>query len=665
MRKVFVALVVAVILGVGGYFGVVYWTQHAATREVEATLEGWAKSVGSATHGRVEFDLWSRTLKVSDIVVQSKTGPHPKVTLTQLVASGIGLSGKASRVEIVGLETSEMVPGQRGFRVEQKAPSIVLTDFSARPFTPTKVGSLFDLSRLWLEQFSSITATSIEVPSLTVTMTATEGPPGVSSEYKYTNLVVRDVRGGRFAEATMDGVALRSSLGGPHTELSGEMGKSSILDGDVGPVLAVLDPSRPRSDDYQRVYRQMKIGPYTVRMGNITTVSVDSIVAEDIGLRSSKLKLDDLLFITDVASVPNMVPSPAQASVLFDKVASLYEGLYLGKLDAQGFRIDGGAMGEKFKMSALRLDRLENGRFREIAIEGFNAKPPFGDPLDLGRMAFKELDIAKMLRLMPQLAPPGPRGQGPSPEQVTALLSLLQGIEVKDVAIPDPATRRLIKVDTFTASWGQYVDGIPTQGRVTVKVGVPLSAFGQEPLFQTLASNGVSSLTVAFDLGSVWTEASQALTVEPGTLEISNLISVSLKASLKNVTRDALSLDPMKSMPAIFLVEAGPIELSVRDLGLVDLLAAEMAREKGAAPETGRALLLESMAMKRQGLASTSPDLEKLFQAMDRFVQGKGETLTIKVTPKSRVGVMELMTASQVSPDALWNSFNIEVATGQ
>jgi len=665
MRKLFVALVVAAIIGVGGYFGVVYWTQHAATREVEATLAGWAKSVGSATHGRIEFDLWSRTLKVSDVVVQSNTGPHPKVTLTQFIASGIGLSGKASRVEIVGLETSEVVPGQLGMRVEQKAPSIVLTDFSARPFTPTKVGSMFDLSRLWLEQFSSITAASIEVPSLTVTMTAAEGVPGGSAEYKYTNVVVRDVRDGRFAEATMDGIALRSRLGGPHTEFSGEMGKSSILDGDVGPVLAVLDPSRPRSDDYQRVYRQMKIGPYTVRMGNATSVSVDSIVAEDIGLRSSKLKLDDLLFITDVTSVPNVVPSPAQTTMLMDKVASLYEGLYLGKLDAQGFRIDAGAMGEQFKMSALRVDRLENGRFREIAIEGFNAKPPFGDPVDMGRVAFREFDISKLLRLVPQLAPAGPRGQGPSPEQLTALLSLIQGIDVKDVAVPDPATRRLIKVDTFNASWGQYVDGIPTQARVTFKFGAPISAFGQEPLFRTLASTGVSTLAVVFDLGSVWTEATQAVTLEPGTLEISNLFAISLKASLKNVTRDALSLDPMKSMAAMFLVEAGPIELSLRDLGFVDVLAAEIAREKGAPPETGRALLLESATMKRQGLASPSPDVEKLFQAVDRFLQGKGETLTIKVTPKSRVGLMELIMAANASPDSLLASFNIEVTTGR
>jgi hypothetical protein len=663
MRKVYVALVVAVIIGVGSYFGVVYWTQHAATREVEAALDGWAKSIGSATHGRIEFNLWSRTLKVSDIVVQAKGGPVPKVTVTQVIASGIGLSGKASRVEIVGLETSEPVPGQQGLRLEQKAPSIVLTDFSARPFTPAKVASMFDMSRLWLEQFSSITATSIEVPSLTVTLKAPEGSPATSVEYKYTNLVVKDARGGRFAEATVDGVALRSGFGGPLTEMTGEIGKSSILDGDVGPLLAVLDPSRPRSDEYQRVYRQMTLGPYTVSMGNIMTMRIDGAVAEDIGLRSSKLKLDDLAFIADVVSMPTPPQSPAQMGILMDKVASFYEGIHVGKFDAKGFSFSGGAAGEVFKLAALRVDKLENGRFRELSMDGFNVRPPMGEPLVMGRVAFKELDIAKMLRVIPQLA--GPRGQPPSPEQITALLSLMQGIELKDIQVPDPKTRRLIKVDAFDVSWGQFVDGVPTRSRVTFKFAMPLNAVDTEPFVKALTGAGIASLDMAVDLGSDWTEATQTMKLEPGLVEVGRVFSLSLEGSLKNVVRDALSLDPMKAMGALFVVEVGGMQLRVTDLGLVDLLATETARQKGAPPETGRALILESIAASKLALADGGPDVEKLFQGLERFVQGKGETLTVKITPKGRVGALDLMEAAKVSPGAAFAKFDIEVTSGR
>ena len=217
MRKVLAGLAVALIVGVGGYFGVVYWAQYVVAREVEAVLDGWRASLGSATHGRIEFDLWTRTLKVSDVVVQSRTAPHPKIALAQVIASGIDLSGKATRVEIVDLETSDMLPGRAGVRMDQKAPHVTLTGFSARPLAPRKVASMFDMTRLWLDQFSAITAATIEVPSLTVTLTPIEGAtrsPALSAEYTYTNLVLRDVHDGRFAEATMDGCVLRGNGGG-------------------------------------------------------------------------------------------------------------------------------------------------------------------------------------------------------------------------------------------------------------------------------------------------------------------------------------------------------------------------------------------------------------------------------------------------------------------
>jgi hypothetical protein len=668
MRKVIVGLVVAVVLGVGGYFGVVYWTQQVATREVEAALDGWGRNIGSATHGPIEFDLWSRTLKVSNIVVQAKEAEYPKITAGMVIASGIDLSGKASRVEIVDLETSEPVPGSQGLRLDQKAPRIVLTGFTARPFTPAKVGSMLELSRLWLEQFSSITAELIEVPSLTVTMKAPEGSPA-AAEYKYTNILVRDVREGRFAEATVDGVVVRSGSPGPMGpvgsmgEMKGEMGKSTILDGDVGPLLAVLDPSRPRSDDYQRLYRKMTMGPYTAGVGNVMSIRVDSAEAEDIGLRTSKLKIDDLMFLTDVFSLPSPPQAPAQIGMLMDKLATLYEGFSLGKVDARGFSMTMGGMGEMFRMGALRVDRLGYGRFREIAIEGFTVKQPLGDQVDMGRIAFKELDISKMLRSLPQLA--GPHGQPPGPEQIRALLSLIQGIELKDITVPDPRTRRPIKVDTLNLSWGQFVDGVPTRSRVTMKFAMPLSGLDNEPFVRALTGSGVGSLDMFFDLGSDWTEATKTVKIEPGVMEMGRLFKLTLGGSLQNVVRDALSLDPMRSMGALFMIEPGPMQLRLTDLGIVDLLAAETARQRGVLPETGRSLLLESLAANKLQLASAGPEVEKLFQGLERFVQGKGETLTIKVTPRERVSLLEIIEASKLSPAAALAKLDIEVTTGR
>jgi hypothetical protein len=125
--------------------------------------------------------------------------------------------------------------------------------------------------RLSLEQFSAITAAKIEIPSLTVIQTEdsrSRKPSTQFTQHVYTNLVLRGVRDGKVAEATTDGVTLQGNVGAPFFVLKGEIGKSSVLDADLAPLLAFLDPSRyPRAQGYQRLYRQISVGPYSLQMG--------------------------------------------------------------------------------------------------------------------------------------------------------------------------------------------------------------------------------------------------------------------------------------------------------------------------------------------------------------------------------------------------------------
>jgi hypothetical protein len=560
-----------------------------------------------------------------------------------------------------------LVPGQPGIRLDQKAPRVTLTGFSARPFTPRKIASMFDMTRLWLEQFSAVTATSIELPSLTVTTTPGGGVsrlPAGSAEYTYTNVVLRDVRDGRVAQATADGIVLHSSGGMPLNELKGEIGKTTIVDADVGPMLAFLDPARPRGPGYQRVYGQLSMGPYTLRMGDGTIMSMERMVAEDIGLRPAKLSLDDIVFLTEVTSSPGGMRSPAQLTMLMDKVAGIYEGVHLGKLEMHGLSVNS-MKRDAVKMASLRIERLENGRFGLFSVEGVNARPAFGSPFNMGRVAVRGLDIAGLMRVVStQLAVPP--GQPPSADRISAMLALVEGFELKDIAIPEPKTGRLMQLDAFNASWGQFVGGIPSQARLSVKFSAPISPFDPEPFIKMLVGSGMRALAAAADVGSTWTEATQTVAVEPATLEIGGVFALSLKASATNVPREIFSTDPVRAMGAAALVDAGPIELSLRDLGLVDLIAAETARSRSAGPEMGRTLILENLALKKQALAQTSPDVETFYQAMERFVQGKGETLTVRLTPKGRVGLLQVLDVSKIDPlAAMFTSFNVEATTGR
>jgi hypothetical protein len=665
MRKVIVGLFAALIVGAGAYFGVLYWAERAAAREVDVMLDRWRSAGAVATRGVVAFDLWTRTVRVAGVVLQSPTSPDEKVAIDEVVAIGIGPSGRVRSLELVGLTASHKLAGLVGARMEQKAPRVTLTDFSERPPVRSSGSSPFETMRLWLEQFRAVAASMIEVPSLTVTITQTASNkrpdmPG-TAQYTYSNLILRDVANGRVAEASVDSVAFRGDAGPARKEFSGEVAKASVRDVDMGPVLAWLDPSRPRDEGYQRIYGQLTAGPYAVRFGDGTGIGVDSVVAEEIGLRPARLSLDDLVFLMEV-SRPGTAPStPTQLGMLVDKMAGLYEGVHLGKLEMQGLRVD--APGSGIKVASVEIDRLDNGRLAELSIEGLDGTTPAREPISMGRVTLKGFHIANLLRATStQLASAGQRTVGPDP--VLTMIGLLEGIELGDIAIPDPRNGRAIHVDALDASWGRLVGGIPSEAKLSAKLSGPISAADTDAFASALAARGISTIAASFDLGARWQETEQRVVLAPVTMEIRDVLALSIKASAANVPPEMLSTDIVKVMAGAPLVEAGPVELILRDLGGVELAAAQAGLAKGGDAEAGRALLAASVA---QWSAKTThvPELQALFDALSRFVQGKGETLTIVLTPKGGVGLLRFVEAARRDAlAALIAHFTVEARTG-
>jgi hypothetical protein len=61
MVKILLGLAAAVVIAVGGYFGFEFYTQHRITSEVETAFEQMRAGGGKASHGKVSFDLRSRS----------------------------------------------------------------------------------------------------------------------------------------------------------------------------------------------------------------------------------------------------------------------------------------------------------------------------------------------------------------------------------------------------------------------------------------------------------------------------------------------------------------------------------------------------------------------------------------------------------------------------
>src|SRR5438045_9389249 len=70
MKRILIGLIVAAVLAAGGWFGFNLYVQHRATAEVEAAFERLRAGGAKASHGKVAFELSSRTLTVEDIALE-------------------------------------------------------------------------------------------------------------------------------------------------------------------------------------------------------------------------------------------------------------------------------------------------------------------------------------------------------------------------------------------------------------------------------------------------------------------------------------------------------------------------------------------------------------------------------------------------------------------
>jgi hypothetical protein len=423
-------------------------------------------------------------------------------------------------------------------------------------------------------------------------------------------------------------------------------------------VIAMLDPARARDDKVVRVYRQMTSGSYTAAFGTGMRMRIEGVSADDLGVRPAKVRFDSLMAIVDAAPPPGTTATPAQLRDMFEKMAGLYEGAYLGSAEVRGLSIE--TPEGPFRLAAIRLGKLDNGKLAEFALEGLDARAPQG-PVKLGRFALKSLDVANLMRVAAQLSA---SGGNPTPDQLAALGLLLEGAEVQGLVAPYKGANQPVNLDTLNLSWGQFVGPLPTRARATLKISGPVDLTDPEP-FRSLAGAGISNTSVVFDLGAAWTEGTRGFALEPVTLEVGDVLTAAARLSVANVPREVFSINPLQAVMMAAQIEAGPIELALRDVGGVDLAVAQYARTQNVSRDAARRALIDNIKSTGMTLASANPDAMAIAGALARFVEVPSGTVTVKLTPRGKVPMMALIEALRTDPTAALARFQVDASVGR
>ncbi len=176
MKKILIGLAAAIAIAAGGFFGFQFYTQHRIAGEVEAAFEQLRAGGAKASHGKVSFDLLSRTITIADIASESATQPPVNVKIARVVASGVGQPDaarfSADSIEATDIDVGAAMAAPPGLNLSYKIPRVTVKDYSgpASLQRPPASASMIDVYRSALEQFAAVSASSISMPTITATI---------------------------------------------------------------------------------------------------------------------------------------------------------------------------------------------------------------------------------------------------------------------------------------------------------------------------------------------------------------------------------------------------------------------------------------------------------------------------------------------------------------
>lgn len=654
MKRILIGLIALLALGAGAWFGFNIYIQHRATSEVEAAFEQIRSGGGKASHGRITFELATRTLTIEDIAVEPAQPQLANVKVAKVTAIGVRQPDEArfsaDSIEASGVEVAFTSTERTKLKANYKIPQISARDFSGpiRADATPLSGSIIDMYRFMLAQYATVSASSIAVPTVAVNVDAGNGNPG-SGDYVYSGLSVQNVDRGKIETAKTDRVTYSIDLAQPGkpAKMTGELSGLAVYDFDSTAIRAALDQNGSSDDGLHRIYRRISVNSYVVTTSPGVRVQVDGFTFDDIAIRPAKFRPAEI-----IALVPadGAIPTPAQSRDMIAKVADFFEGFQIGKAEI-------GKQTVETPQGTGRLNAVKYDPDR-IALEGLEMPMPQGQ-LKMERFTLRSFSAANLMRWAASLRTPG---QPPSPDQMLGLFRVLEGAEIKGVVSPYKNTRQLFTVDTISLNWGQLVGSIPSKASLVVKMVTPTDP--ANPVLQPLIMAGVDKLAIDLDLGAAWTESSGAFALAPATLDLGSLARARASFALANVPRALFTTDPAQAMGQAAQVETDAFELSLRDSGVVDLVVAQFARMQDVSRDAARSAIVAMIRAQGEKIVGANGDVRTAIDALAGFVETSGQTLTVKLTPRAKVPLMQLMQLSQSDPESALAQFRIEASTG-
>ncbi|MFG1422924.1 hypothetical protein [Roseixanthobacter liquoris] len=667
MKKALFAALALVVLGIGGYFGLSFWSGVKARGEVEKIFAGLRQSSMQASHGEVTFDLPRRALSVADITITVADG-NSTVRIARLTADGItppsGGRFTADSVMLHGVEVrTRIVDGETTY----ETPLVEIAGYSGPaafvlpPVAATSAATL----RATLQHFAAMHADRIRLPHATArvrlsAVAATPQTPGAdaqSVDVDYGAFLAEGIDQGRIAHAHLDRIGIRAQIGLKDSAqgIVGTLEEVEATAIDTAPLLALTQPpGQAAGAGYMPLYGRVSAGSYSLTQDGGATVMVSDLLAEGIALDPALLNLARLDALNALTQ-PGHTLSTEDSARLISLTSDILKGVSFTTISMSNASLSE-ATG-KVEIGNFAMTGYAAGKLKRMQLDGLVEHGADASVVTLGNAAVNGLSLAAIMDLAAKAVR---EGADPSVESLLALFHVLDGFEFADLTVPEPELGGTVSVGQFAVSWDQFIGAVPTRFKLRAReITGPISEADGAP-FNLLVAAGMTTATLGFKLDAAYDQGAQAIVIGPASAQVDDAFSVSLDARLTQIPPAAFE-NADAALGAIDQAGLGPVKLVLVNLGAAELALRAYVDLTNGDIEQMRAALIAAVEEQARAASADFPNAERIGAALVQFLKTP-KTLTLTLTPTGDVKLADLAQADD--PLALARQLSLDLVAG-